>query len=175
MVSRSEAASRTFKIPAFQDSDVVFEAYSKERAALWTEALGNKLGEALPRAFAEEVSKGGTSNAKLVRSMLERFNRLTRVEARRIVRTETNSAANYAHVETYKSANVESKMWIAASDDRTRDAHVIANGDVQKVGDPFFVDGEELDAPTVAYGGGPASAANSVNCRCTVAPIVSRR
>ena len=175
MATRSQAASRRFKIPVFKDSDVIFDAYSQERAALWSQALGNKLGEALPRAFAEEVSKGGQSNPQLVRAMLDRFNNLSRVEARRIVRTETNAAANYAHVRTYEAANVESKMWISALDDRTRPGHIDANGDVQKLEDPFIVDGEELEAPTVAQGGGPASPGNSINCRCTVGPIFKRR
>ena len=175
MMSRSEAAARMFKIPVFKDSDVVFKAYSEERAALWSDALGKRLGEALPRAFAEEVSRGGRSNPQLVREMLKRFNDLTRVEARRIVRTETNSAANYAHIRTYEAAGVEGKIWIAAGDDRTRPDHAEANGDVQKLDEPFIVGGEELEAPTVAQGGGPASTGNSINCRCTVGPIVVSR
>ena len=175
MMSRSEAAARQFKIPVFKDSDVIFKAYSEERAALWSDSLGKKLGEALPRAFAEEVSRGGRSNPQLVREMLKRFNDLTRVEARRIVRTETNSAANYAHIRTYEAAGVEGKIWIAAGDDRTRPDHAEANGDVQKLDEPFIVGGEELEAPTVAQGGGPASTGNSINCRCTVGPITVSR
>jgi uncharacterized protein with gpF-like domain len=60
------------------------------------------------------------------------------------------------------------RRWMAALDDRTRDAHGSADGQIVKVDKPFNVGGEEL-----MYPGDPAgSAENVINCRCTQEPVI---
>lgn len=85
-----------------------------------------------------------------------------------IARTEMNSAANRTSNETagalHESGVVLLKTWVATMDDRTRDAHVDADGQQVPFDEPFEVDSEELDYP-----GDPAgSAENTINCRCAV-------
>jgi uncharacterized protein with gpF-like domain len=61
---------------------------------------------------------------------------------------------------------VQEKEWLSAIDERTRDAHVAANGQVVPVEEPFIVDGEELMCP--GDSGAGVSAGNVINCRCTM-------
>lgn len=86
----------------------------------------------------------------------------------RIARTEVISAYNGAAVrgvETLPRDVVLAQEWIATRDGRTRDSHASADGQVQLIGEPFVVAGRAARHP-----GDPAlPAAETVNCRCTVA------
>ena len=57
------------------------------------------------------------------------------------------------------------KVWDAILDDRTREAHAIADGQVRGMGVPFIVAGEMLKVPGDTSLG--ASAGNIINCRCS--------
>ncbi|WP_077622009.1 phage minor head protein [Sediminibacillus massiliensis] len=59
------------------------------------------------------------------------------------------------------------KVWIAAQQDRTREAHSEADGQERYIDEPFEVDGEEL-----MYPGDPSgSADNVINCRCDMLEV----
>jgi len=88
--------------------------------------------------------------------------------AERIARTETVSAYNDGAVQSYGDAGVERKEWLASIDERTREAHAEADGQVVNTHEAFMVDGEEMEYP----GDPGASAENVINCRCTVLPVV---
>ena len=95
------------------------------------------------------------------------FTGYSRMQAMRLVRTESITAANYAATQTandlFGSEGYE-KEWLTALDGRERPAHREADG--QRVGadQPFVVGGEYLKFP----GDPSASAKNRINCRCTV-------
>lgn len=85
-----------------------------------------------------------------------------------IARTETIKAANATSYKLYGYWGVEQHEWLSTMDDRVRDAHAAANGQIVQVGMPFKVGGESL-----LYPGDPAgSAGNVINCRCTTIPVV---
>ena len=86
----------------------------------------------------------------------------------RSARTETVSAYNDGAVQSYGDAGVERKEWLASIDERTREAHAEADGQVVNTHEAFMVDGEEMEYP----GDPGASAENVINCRCTVLPVV---
>ena len=87
-------------------------------------------------------------------------------QALRIARTETTFAMNSAkQIAGEVSGLVMEKVWIAAIDDRTRPEHIEANGKAVPLNEPFIVGGERLMYPGDKSS---ASAANLVNCRCTV-------
>jgi len=100
------------------------------------------------------------------RILRSQFKPIAEWKARRIVRTEATNAANFATLQTatdmYGIDNV-AKQWIAAIDTRTRDAHIIANGQIVNGNEKFKVGGEELSHP-----GSGSIAANNVNCRCSI-------
>jgi hypothetical protein len=111
--------------------------------------------------------QGERVKARILKSQ---FTQYSTYQARRVVRTESTNAANYA---TYKSASDifagqdMQKMWMAGRDARVRPAHQAAHRQIVDYNKPFIVGGEQLKWP-----GDPAgSASNVINCRCSFAPI----
>ena len=88
--------------------------------------------------------------------------------AERVARTEVISTNNMAAQNTYTENGVKQHEWLATDDTRTRDDHSAADAQVQDIGTPFDVGGEQL-----MYPGDPAgSPAETCNCRCTLLPVV---
>jgi uncharacterized protein with gpF-like domain len=104
------------------------------------------------------------------RVLRKKFKNMSVNNAKRIVRTESVNAANYATnqsaTDVFGKENLQ-KEWIATFDSRTRIDHIQANGQVVDMDKNFLVGGEELSYPGDSRG----SAANVINCRCTNAPF----
>ncbi len=89
----------------------------------------------------------------------------------RILRTEImgnlNAAGQARLEELGQTVPGLKKVWMATGDDRTRDSHLAAHGQVRKVDEPFVIgDGEKAMQP-----GDPAlSAKERINCRCRSVP-----
>lgn len=128
------------------------------------------LKKALQKAVSESVSSGDSSD--LVKQILADsdgvYDEMTTTRAKAIARTEAGSTVNYGQQETYKAEGVQSKEWMAVQDDRTRDDHADADGQVVKMDDSFNVGGEDMDYP----GDPDGSAENVINCRCTLLPVL---
>jgi hypothetical protein len=85
--------------------------------------------------------------------------------ARVIARTEIISASNAGSLEGAYATGVDfQKEWLATQDDRTRDAHLVADGQRTSKDGDFLVDGEPLEYPGALNG----SPANVISCRCTL-------
>ena len=85
----------------------------------------------------------------------------------RIARTETNRVMNEATLERIGEANTKGiktlKRWDAKLDDRVRDSHARVHGEVR-------ADGEKFSNGCLKPGdGGPAE---SINCRCSLEPVL---
>ena len=104
------------------------------------------------------------------RILRKKFKSMSVNNAKRIVRTESTNAANYATnqsaTDVFGKENLQ-KEWIANFDNRTRIDHIQANGQIVDMDKNFLVGGEELSYPGDSRG----SAANVINCRCTNAPF----
>jgi len=95
-----------------------------------------------------------------------RWHRDMRFRTARIVRTEISAASNWGQIEGVKSTGLPTnKFWVAAFDERTRQAHADANGQMRDINQPFEVGGELMMQPLDSSLG--ATASNIVNCRCT--------
>ncbi len=110
----------------------------------------------------------GASIDDLAASVQDVFDVASRNRALTIARTEVISASNgsaslaAAQLPADVAAGQE---FIATRDERTRDDHSEADGQIVAMGQPFDVGGESL-----LYPGDPAgSPENVINCRCTVA------
>ncbi|MGW4718263.1 phage minor head protein [Nocardia sp. NPDC004260] len=89
--------------------------------------------------------------------------------ARRIARTEIHGAiegGTLAAAQAVEQAGGQArfKRWLATTDERTRGTHVVADGQMVKLAEPFRVGLAELQHPGEA--GGPAH--EVINCRCTM-------
>ncbi len=86
----------------------------------------------------------------------------------RIARTEAHRVREKGTLNAYEEAKEMGlqivKVWSSAKDDRTREAHIEANGQEVEIDEPFIVDGEELMFP----GDPSGSAENVINCRCSM-------
>ena len=104
------------------------------------------------------------------RVLRKKFKHISIVNAKRIIRTESVNAANYATnqsaIDVFGKENLQ-KEWITSVDSRTRASHLAADGQIVKMEEKFIVGGQKLDRP----GDPSGSAKNVINCRCTTAPF----
>jgi hypothetical protein len=108
---------------------------------------------------------GADERARILR---KQFNRYSRYQALRLVRTESARAGNYgieqSAMKVYAGRQMK-KRWMTSMDGREREAHGRANGQEVDFDKPFSVGGEYIQRP------GEGSAANVVNCRCSMFPF----
>ena len=94
------------------------------------------------------------------------------VRAERIARTELATARNAAQFDAAEqvaeTGERVTKVWLAAHDERTRDAHAAADGQTVDLDEPFDVGGEALMYPGDRENG---SAGNVIACRCSVSYV----
>jgi HK97 family phage portal protein len=80
-----------------------------------------------------------------------------------VSRTEVLAASNAGSIYGARSTGLDlQKEWIATRDDRTRDDHADADGQIVDLDEPFIVGGEECDTP-----GTTGDPAQDCACRCT--------
>lgn len=91
-----------------------------------------------------------------------------------IARTEVNRAQNYATYAAQEASNLVSRReWVSTYDERTRDSHVVMNGQIVDMNKPFVMpDGTINAGATALHPGDFMIAEEDINCRCTVAPVI---
>jgi HK97 family phage portal protein len=115
------------------------------------------------------ASPEGYSTGEITNQIADSLDQVSDYRSERIARTETIGTHNKAIIETYiQSDVVEGKQWIATLDDRVRDSHKEAHGQIVGLREPFRVGDDLLMFPGDV--GGDAS--NTVNCRCTIKAIL---
>ena len=85
-----------------------------------------------------------------------------------IVRTETIRAANASANALYGTWGAKRKEWLATMDNRVRDTHAAINGKHIAIDAKFDVGGSALRFPGDPEGSG----SETINCRCTLLPIL---
>lgn len=126
------------------------------------------INEVVADAVRDGLGQSATGQL-IVNAMREKSAMLSVARSRVIARTETHAASQAANVAAAQSVDIPMrKEWISASDDRTRQDHTAADGQVVKLNESFTVGGEQLEYP----GDPSGSAENIINCRCSVAMVV---
>lgn len=128
---------------------------------------GQRLGEAVQPIIRETVLDGyqrGLSVIDTAALITEKIADATAWQARMLARTDLNSLANGGSVMAAQMVGVQHKQWLTAEDDRVRETHAEADGQVVPIDAAFQVGGELLDYP----GDPTGSDAETANCRCTV-------
>ena len=92
-----------------------------------------------------------------------------------IAQTETQNMAEFsknteAAEITAAGVVILKKRWNATLDNKTRPAHAIADGQTQRITDPYNVDGQLLMYPGDMSLG--ATVGNTINCRCSSETIL---
>ncbi len=133
------------------------------------EAMGEQIGDDVGRVLINGITDG-KSIGQIATELQQAVPAYTRQRAVLVARTESAGLLNAGAIASFEELNLRSdgllgtKTWLSVLDERTRPAHVEANGQTQKLGDPFTVDGE-----TCQYPGDPSlSAGQRCHCRCTV-------
>jgi hypothetical protein len=115
----------------------------------------------------EFMTLGAIEKGRILRNQ---FNRYSQFQAERLVRTEATAAANFATsaaATTIFPGDQLQKEWIASFDDRVRDTHSDADGQIVDQNAAFLVGGSQMMFP----GDPSAPASEVINCRCSIAHI----
>jgi hypothetical protein len=108
---------------------------------------------------------GAVEKGRILRNQ---FNQYSQWQAERLVRTEATAAANFAQAQAAQTIFPPEQMqkeWIASFDDRTRSTHSETDGQIVMANNTFLVGGQPMMFPGDPAGG----AAETINCRCSVA------
>ena len=92
---------------------------------------------------------------------------LSERSARTWARSEANAASNAGSHSMYTAAGVPYKRWDSAHDDRVRESHRVADGQVRRVNEPFDVGGYPAQHP----GDVQLPMDQRLGCRCTIVPL----
>lgn len=168
LTQSAESQVTAFRLPVgFNPATEGVRNWLSDRVTFWA----TRVNEETAKLLAEEVQDGVASGEgiKDIQGRIERvFKFSSTIRAEMIARTETQAAVNRGALEAYKQSGVvESKMWLATLDDRTREHHLEAHRQIVPLEAQFEVGGEMVDGP------GDGSAANVINCRCTLVPVLA--
>lgn len=123
--------------------------------------IQNVLSTAEPGIGIDKLS------AKLHREIKKAGGQMAAWRAQVIARTEVVTASNMGQQIGAEAVGMAmTKRWLATGDMRTRDVHLMADGQEVPMDGYFTVGGEKLYVP--GDGSAGASAGNIINCRCAV-------
>jgi len=142
---RVKAALRTFRNRMRWISETTYERLKK------------KLGEVL-------AAGGGWK--EMIDAVESVVGELETWRAERIARTEATGASNLAFHEILRIEGFRYKQWLSAEDERVRQTHQEAHGQVVEIHQPFIVGGYRIMYPAEPT----APPHEVINCRCTVVP-----
>lgn len=163
-------------------SNILFNDVLLEQLLLFLSNEGGvkivSVRETLIESVIEAVKKQLNENATVIDiqnaiyNVVRRSQSFYKWQALRIARTETTSASGLAAFETARQSNlVMTKEWISATDNRTRRDHIVENGQVVDLEEPFVM----ADGSTLLYPGDTKGKASQViNCRCTIGFVPKR-
>jgi len=181
--AQGEHLSATFGM-AFNVRNLLSEDWFKEYELTFTDPITETTEETLSKMFNQAMAEGW-SIPDMEKSLDTLFTqwayggvtdpqdryfaeqRLPPYRTETVARTETMRASNAGGFQLYKDWGVQRKEWLATGDNRTRDSHRAANGQIVSIDEPFTVGGSPM-----MYPGDPgAPIAEFANCRCTTAPV----
>jgi SPP1 gp7 family putative phage head morphogenesis protein len=160
--------------PTWDIVNPTFRDWIKENGLLRAEGINDTTQEKLRAKIAASLQEGidaGEGRGKLSNRILDAtddvYDEMDRNRANTIARTESAATVNEGQFLTYRADGVEKKEWLATQDDRTRDSHAEADGQIVGIDESFKVGGDEMDAP-----GTGSDAGENCNCRCTILPVI---
>ncbi len=153
-------------IPEKKQSDDFAKKWILERSLTLAKDINATTLEALRKVLAEGFELG-ESLPKLTKRVEVYFEDNAKFRAERISRTEVIAASNRGAVDRYEKEGVQKKEWMAALDERTRETHAAANGQIVGINEDFKVGADSMPGP--GQGNLPEE---NINCRCVVLPVI---
>ena len=147
--------------------DALVDSYFNGRQIVLS-GISTRLANRIDRGIRNGIIDGLTP-AQIAKKISDDFLPISRTRAALIARTETHNAASTASnayfldAESYYGLTMK-KVWTATRDARTREAHLLADGQERDMNEPFRVGGALMQYAGDSAGG----AANVVNCRCVI-------
>lgn len=140
----------------------------------WIRAQESKHSKLVNDTTADEISKiladaraNGESIPDMVAKTKQYFDGIA-YRAERVARTNVIAVNNASAQDVYVENGVEKHEWLATDDPVTRETHWAADGQVVGINESFIVGGEPL-----MYPGDPnGSPEETINCRCTLLPVI---
>lgn len=156
------------------DSNISFDVTSPSVQKWIEKYCGKQIGkinDTTRDLIRNQISQGeenGESIDQIADKIGEYFDVMDKWRVNTIARTETISASNAGTLEGYRQSKVISKKeWLTAIDERTRESHILADGQVREIDEDFDVGSGHGPAP-----GQIGLAEEDVNCRCTILPVI---
>ncbi|MBX9988632.1 phage minor head protein [Priestia aryabhattai] len=152
----------------FDDTADDFLRSLSDRSRRDAELIQGVTDEHVIMALWDVAFEGQYSVTKAANALREDF-AFSKGRARTIARTEMVGAARTGQWHSDKqSGMVIGKIWRSAQQDRTRDGHREADGQVKTLDEPFYVANADRQFEPLMYPGdsSTASADNVINCRC---------
>jgi len=116
-------------------------------------------------ALIEAGVDEGLGVQEVARSIARSLPGFSQLRGALIARTEIHGAANFGADGAARSTGLPlRKEWAAAGDERTRESHVEADGQMVEMNEPFIVGGAPMAYPGDVMG----PPAETINCRCAV-------
>ena len=149
------------------DIEELIEIYNKGRL-LYLSGITMSIAKKVERIITDGREEG-LSVSKIAENISSKVLPISRSRAALIARTETHNAASFANHQYHDILKKDldlnmMKKWVSTSDDRTRSAHVEANGQVRAMNEDFDIGGSQM-----SHAGDPRGGAkNNVNCRCVI-------
>lgn len=169
----NENDSRNPKDPNYLDPTVGFDIWKSVVVDWLTENSSTKIVQIndttrqIIRDKLAEGVKAGESINQLADRIRGLYNEFYQGRSESIARTEVISASNLGSLAGATQLGLKlDKEWISTYDDRTREAHKHADGQVVPLDKPFVVAGDKLSFPGDSSKG--AKANNVIQCRCTL-------
>jgi SPP1 gp7 family putative phage head morphogenesis protein len=127
------------------------------------DTIGDGVESTLKDAFEDGLDRDAV--AELMREQLD--NELGDAAAQRHARTLVQGASERGTHSAIRDSSAVGERWVATNDNRTRDTHDAAHGQIVAVETDFRVGGSRL-----AHPGDPGGAIEEIaNCRCTTVPV----
>lgn len=128
--------------------------------------IQKNLNKSMDEVIAEGLNSGATIQemAAEMQSRVRDVYNLANKRAQTIARTEVTGALNGGSELYYEEAGIREKKWVTAGDEHVRDSHKEINGETVQINASFS---NGMDHP-----GGDGPAEETINCRCTLIPVV---
>lgn len=163
-----EAFENSYKSLQLKSTRTIFDQqldiWLKHNAAKKARLIAQSMRTSAARILRQAVNQG-IGEVATAKALGKKFKDLAPYQAARIARTEIHAASNAASLMAANATPVRPKKeWLVVEDERTRESHNLANGQVVDIDDPFSVGGAALMFP-----GDPDGPPEEViNCRCVI-------